>query len=39
MLPNFVNAEYLLTDKLTYQFSEPRRGMWWCLGAALRTLR
>ena len=26
MLPNFVNAEYLLTDKLTYQFSEPRGG-------------
>ncbi|MEK7527766.1 MAG: signal peptidase I [Patescibacteria group bacterium] len=26
MLPNFVNAEYLLTDKLTYQFSEPKRG-------------
>ncbi len=26
MLPNFVNGEYLLTDKLTYQFSEPKRG-------------
>ncbi|MFA6250366.1 MAG: signal peptidase I [Candidatus Shapirobacteria bacterium] len=26
MLPNFTNGEYLLTDKLTYQFSEPKRG-------------
>jgi signal peptidase I len=26
MLPNFVNGEYLLTDKLTYQFSTPQRG-------------
>jgi len=26
MLPNFINGEYLLTDKLTYQFSEPKRG-------------
>jgi len=26
MLPNFVNGEYLLTDKLTYNFSEPERG-------------
>lgn len=26
MLPNFVNSEYLLTDKLTYQFSDPKRG-------------
>lgn len=26
MLPNFVNGEYLLTDKLTYNFSEPQRG-------------
>ncbi len=26
MLPNFVDGEYLLTDKLSYQFGEPQRG-------------
>lgn len=26
MVPNFTDGEYLLTDKLTYQFSEPQRG-------------
>lgn len=26
MMPNFVDGEYLLTDKLSYQFSEPKRG-------------
>jgi len=26
MVPNFIDGEYLLTDKLTYQFSEPKRG-------------
>ena len=26
MLPNFVDGEYLLTDKLTYKFSLPKRG-------------
>ncbi|MFA6007037.1 MAG: signal peptidase I [Candidatus Shapirobacteria bacterium] len=26
MEPNFKNGEYLLTDKLTYQFSSPQRG-------------
>lgn len=26
MEPNFHNAEYLLTDKLTYRFKEPQRG-------------
>ncbi len=26
MLPNFVNGEYLLTDKLSYQLGEPKRG-------------
>jgi signal peptidase I len=26
MLPNFVNGEYLLTDKLSYQFGVPKRG-------------
>lgn len=26
MLPNFVSGEYLLTDKLTYQFGSPKRG-------------
>ena len=26
MVPNFTDAEYLLTDKLTYQFSTPQRG-------------
>jgi len=26
MLPNFVTGEYLLTDKLTYNFSDPKRG-------------
>lgn len=26
MLPNFTNGEYLLTDKLSYQFGEPKRG-------------
>jgi len=26
MYPNFIDAEYLLTDKLSYQFSDPKRG-------------
>lgn len=26
MMPNFVDKEYLLTDKLTYQLSDPKRG-------------
>jgi len=26
MVPNFTDGEYLLTDKLTYQFSTPARG-------------
>ncbi len=26
MLPNFTDGEYLLTDKLTYMFSDPQRG-------------
>lgn len=26
MVPNFIDGEYLLTDKITYQFSEPMRG-------------
>lgn len=26
MVPNFQNAEYLLTDKITYKFREPERG-------------
>jgi signal peptidase I len=26
MQPNFPNAEYLLTDKVTYRFGEPKRG-------------
>jgi signal peptidase I len=26
MLPNFHNNEYLLTDKITYRFRDPRRG-------------
>jgi len=26
MLPNFVNGEFLLTDKLSYQFGDPKRG-------------
>ena len=26
MLPNFLDGEYLLTDKLTYRFGEPKRG-------------
>lgn len=26
MVPNFIDGEYLLTDKLTYQFSLPKRG-------------
>jgi signal peptidase I len=26
MVPNFTDGEYLLTDKLTYQFSSPQRG-------------
>lgn len=26
MLPNFVDGEYLLTDKLSYQFGTPQRG-------------
>jgi len=26
MVPNFFDKEYLLTDKVTYQFSEPQRG-------------
>jgi signal peptidase I len=26
MMPNFVDKEYLLTDKLSYQFGDPQRG-------------
>lgn len=26
MLPNFINGEYLLTDKLSYQLGDPKRG-------------
>ena len=26
MHPNFINGEYLLTDKLSYQFGLPKRG-------------
>jgi signal peptidase I len=26
MLPNFINGEYLLTDKLSYQLGSPKRG-------------
>jgi len=26
MQPNFPNGEYLLTDKVTYRFNEPKRG-------------
>lgn len=26
MVPNFLDREYLLTDKVTYQFSDPKRG-------------
>ena len=26
MLPNFINGEYILTDKISYRFNEPRRG-------------
>jgi signal peptidase I len=26
MYPNFLNKEYLLTDKLSYQFNDPERG-------------
>ncbi|HBP51178.1 MAG: Signal peptidase I [Candidatus Shapirobacteria bacterium GW2011_GWE1_38_10] len=26
MVPNFTDGEYLLTDKLSYQFSQPMRG-------------
>ena len=26
MYPNFLNEEYLLTDKISYQFQEPKRG-------------
>lgn len=26
MVPNFIDGEYLLTDKLSYQFGEPQRG-------------
>ena len=26
MLPNFLDKEYLLTDKISYQFSTPSRG-------------
>lgn len=26
MLPNFVNGQYLLTDKLSYQLGDPKRG-------------
>ena len=26
MVPNYIDGEYLLTDKLTYQFSAPKRG-------------
>lgn len=26
MIPNFQNGEYLLTDKISYRFGEPKRG-------------
>lgn len=26
MIPNFPDGEYLLTDKVTYRFNEPKRG-------------
>ena len=26
MLPNFPDGEYLLTDKVSYRFHEPKRG-------------
>lgn len=26
MLPNFLSGEYILTDKITYRFNEPKRG-------------
>lgn len=26
MFPNFKNGDYIITDKITYRFSEPRRG-------------
>lgn len=26
MVPNFQNGEYILTDKITYRFREPKRG-------------
>jgi signal peptidase I len=26
MVPNFIDGEYLLTDKLSYQFGDPQRG-------------
>ncbi len=26
MMPNYVNAEYLLTEKVTYYFNKPQRG-------------
>jgi signal peptidase I len=26
MIPNFVNGEYLLTEKISYQFGQPQRG-------------
>lgn len=26
MMPNFSNGEYLLTDKITYRFQEPKKG-------------
>ena len=26
MMPNFIDGEYLLSDKLTYRFNEPQRG-------------
>jgi len=26
MVPNYIDGEYLLTDKLSYQFSTPKRG-------------
>lgn len=26
MVPNFHNGDYIITDKLTYKFSEPKRG-------------
>ncbi len=26
MLPNFINGEYLLTDKVTYRMADPQRG-------------